>query len=92
MLTGPEKFRPGIPGFAEFADAGLLCSTAFDAKMLALPLAFPHECSQSIILRISLIFSNPQYTENNFSGLLKIIAKYEVDKDIVCTLLVYLPS
>ena len=21
MLTGPEKFRPGIPGFAEFADA-----------------------------------------------------------------------
>jgi len=20
MLTGPEKFRPGIPGFAEFAD------------------------------------------------------------------------
>ena len=73
-------------------EAGLLCSTAFDAKMLALPLAFPHECSQSIILRISLIFSNPQYTENNFSGLLKIIAKYEVDKDIVCTLLVYLPS
>ena len=22
MLTGPEKFRPGIPGFAEFADGG----------------------------------------------------------------------
>ena len=22
MLTGPEKFRPGIPGFAEFADEG----------------------------------------------------------------------
>ena len=22
MLTGPEKFRPGIPGFAEFADVG----------------------------------------------------------------------
>ena len=23
MLTGPEKFRPGIPGFAEFADANV---------------------------------------------------------------------
>ena len=68
-------------------DAGLLCSTALDAKMLALPLAFPHECSQTIILRISPLFSNPQYTENDFSGLLKFMAKYEVDKDIVCTLL-----
>ena len=24
MLTGPEKFRPGIPGFAEFADADVV--------------------------------------------------------------------
>ena len=68
-------------------DAGLLCSTALDAKMLALPLAFPHECSQTIILRISPLFSNPQYTENDFSGLLKFMAKYEVDKGIICSLL-----
>jgi hypothetical protein len=55
--------------------------------MLALPLAFPHKCSQTIMLRITTIFSNPQYTENDFSGLLKFMAKYEVDKDFICTLL-----
>ena len=67
-------------------EAGLMSSTALDAKMLAIPLAFPHESSQPLILRIAPIFSDPRYTEKDFSGLLKMMMKYGVDKDIICTL------
>jgi hypothetical protein len=68
-------------------EAGLLSSTALDAKMLALPLAFPHKSPESLILRISPIFINPQYTDNDFSGLLKMMRKYKVDDEILCSLL-----
>ena len=67
-------------------EAGLMSSTALDAKMLAIPLAFPHESPQPLILRIAPIFSDPRYTENDFSSLLKMMAKYGVDKEIICIL------
>ena len=67
-------------------EAGLMSSHALDAKMLAMPLAFPHGSSQPLILRVTPIISDPRFTENDFSGLLKMMAKYGVAQDIVCTL------
>ena len=67
-------------------EAGLISSTALRAKMLALALVFPHESLQPLILRVTSIFSDPRYTDNDFSGLLKMLAKYGVDSSITCTL------
>ena len=67
-------------------EAGLMSSTALDAKMLAITLAFPHESPEPILLRLGPIFFDPRYTENDFSGLLRTMAKYRVDEDYICTL------
>jgi hypothetical protein len=46
----------------------------------------PNEFPQPLIHRLTPIFTDPQYTERDFSGLLKTMTKYGVDNDIICTL------
>ena len=67
-------------------EAGLMSSNVLDAKMLAIALAFPHESPEPILLRLGPIFLDRRYTENDFSSLLKTMAKYRVDDDYTCTL------
>ena len=63
-----------------------MSSAVLDAKILATALAVPHESPQPLILCLTPIFTDPRYTENDFSGLLKTMVKYGVDKDIICSL------
>ena len=67
-------------------EARLISSPALDAKRLALALAFPHGSPQRLMPLIAPIFSNPRYTDNDVWGLLKMMVKYRVDKDVIGTL------
>jgi hypothetical protein len=72
--------------YQRMRQAGFMSSTVLDAKMLAIALAVPNDFPQPLILRLTPIFTDPQYTEKNFCGLLKTMREYGVDNDIMCTL------
>lgn len=68
-------------------EAGLMSSNVLDAKMLAIALSLTHdEPPEPLLLRIAPIFLDRHYTENDFSGLLRTMAKYGVDNEHICAL------
>ena len=67
-------------------EAGFLSSDVLDTKFFAMALAAPNRSPEPIILRIAPIFTDPKYTEDDFVSLLNTMMKYQVDKDVICTL------
>ena len=86
FLVGRKYAQEAVLLYQRMHQAGLMSSAVLDAKMLAIALAVPHEFPQPLILRLTHIFTDLRYTEKDFSGLLKTMVKYGVDKDITCTL------
>ena len=86
FLVGRQYAQEAVLLYQRMHEAGLMSSTVLDAKMLAIALAVSREFPQPLILRLAPIFTDPRYTEKDFSGLLKTMTTYGVDKDIICTL------
>ncbi|KAF8816435.1 hypothetical protein BYT27DRAFT_7183979 [Phlegmacium glaucopus] len=86
FLVGRQYAQEAVLLYQRMHQAGLMSSNVLDAKMLAIALASSQDSPQPLILRLAPIFTDPGYTEKDFSGLLKTMSKYRVDKDIVCTL------
>jgi hypothetical protein len=87
FLIGREYAQEAVLLYQRMHEvAGFLSSDVLDTKILAMALAIPNQSPEPIILRIAPIFADPDYTENDFSSLLKTMEKYGVDKDIICTL------
>ena len=89
FLVSRKYAQEAILLFQRMHEAGLMSPSNLDAKMLAMALAVPHNSPhdyQPLIRRLTLIFTDPSYTEKNFLGLLKTMAKYEVDKAIIYTI------
>ena len=86
FLVGRKYAQEAVLLYQRMHEAGFMSSNVLDAKMLAIALAVPHEFPQPLILRLTPIFTDPRYTEKDFSGLLKTMTKYGVDKDIIGTL------
>ena len=86
FLVSRKYAQEAVLVYKRMHQAGLMSSNVLDAKMLGIALAVPTESPQHLILRLAPIFTDLQYTDKDFSGLLKTMTKYGVDKDIICTL------
>ena len=86
FLVGRKYAQEAVLIYQRMHEAGFISSNVLDAKMLAIALAVPNKFPQPLILRLAPIFTDPEYTEKDFTGLVRTMTKYEVDNDIICTL------
>ena len=86
FLVSRKYAQEAVLLYERMHEAGLMSSNTLDAKMLAMALAIPHESPQPLIRRLASIFMTSQYTDKDFSGLLKMMKKYGVNKNIVSKL------
>ncbi|KAF8148829.1 hypothetical protein B0H34DRAFT_735442 [Crassisporium funariophilum] len=83
FLLGKHRVQEAVEAHKRMIIDGFLSSNVLDAKMIGVALAFSTDDPKPLLLRLTSIFEDKEYTQRHFSGLVKAMAKFDVDKEVV---------